>query len=186
MGSIFAEKALYGSDAVTTNPARSGRALGSAFRGMRTASCDFICGGVHSSVGQDRSGNKGSPQPACSARSLVPPQAIPSHCMNPSAAYECVGWDIGSTSLPRQDWGGRATPMRVRRPVRSSWAGRTECGQPAGAHAMDYGTVRSPCATSWATVAVTPCREAKAYGVPCPPVGSTYSVVLPPDVDAVM
>lgn len=28
MGSIFAEKALYGSDAVTTNPAKSGRALG--------------------------------------------------------------------------------------------------------------------------------------------------------------
>src|ERR1700730_2264147 len=38
MGSIFAEKALYGSDAVTANLAKSGRALGSAFRGMRTAS----------------------------------------------------------------------------------------------------------------------------------------------------
>src|ERR1700758_1381690 len=29
------------SDAGTTNPTKSGRALGSAFRGMRTASCDF-------------------------------------------------------------------------------------------------------------------------------------------------
>ena len=34
MGSIFAEKALYGSDAVITNPAKSGRASGSASRGM--------------------------------------------------------------------------------------------------------------------------------------------------------
>jgi hypothetical protein len=32
MGSIFAEKTLYGSDAVITNPAKSGRASGSASR----------------------------------------------------------------------------------------------------------------------------------------------------------
>ena len=62
MGSIFAEKALYGSDAVTTNPARSGRVLGSAFRGMRTASCDFIFGTVRSSAVQDRSRNERPPQ----------------------------------------------------------------------------------------------------------------------------
>src|SRR5271170_4249559 len=55
MGSIFAEKALYGSDAVTTNPAKSDRASGSAFRGMRTASCDFIFATVRSSAVQDRS-----------------------------------------------------------------------------------------------------------------------------------
>ena len=53
---------LYGSEAVTTNPARSGRALGSAFRGMRTASCDFIFGTVRSSAVQDRSRNKRPPQ----------------------------------------------------------------------------------------------------------------------------
>jgi hypothetical protein len=58
MGSIFAEKALYGSDPLATNPAKSGRASGSAFRGMRTASCDFISGAVRSSAAQDRSGNK--------------------------------------------------------------------------------------------------------------------------------
>ena len=58
MGSIFAEKGLYGSGAVTTNPAKSGRASGSAFRGMRTASCDFIFGTVRSSAVQDRSRNK--------------------------------------------------------------------------------------------------------------------------------
>src|SRR5205085_194914 len=58
MGSIFAEKALYGSATVTTKSAKSGRALGSAFRGMRTASCDFICGIVRSSAVPDRSGSK--------------------------------------------------------------------------------------------------------------------------------
>jgi DNA-3-methyladenine glycosylase len=51
-----------GSDAVTTNPAKSGRALGSAFRGMRTACCDFIFGTVRSSPVQDRSRNKRPPQ----------------------------------------------------------------------------------------------------------------------------
>src|ERR1700730_3546755 len=58
MGLIFAEKALYGSDAVITNPAKSGRASGSASRGMQTASCDFIFGAVRSSAVQDRSGYK--------------------------------------------------------------------------------------------------------------------------------
>jgi hypothetical protein len=53
MGSIFAEKALYGSDAVITNPAKSGRASGSESRGMRTGSCDFIFGAVRSSAVQD-------------------------------------------------------------------------------------------------------------------------------------
>ena len=48
MGSIFAEKTLYGSDAVITNPAKSGRASGSASRGMRTGSCDSIFGAVPS------------------------------------------------------------------------------------------------------------------------------------------
>src|SRR5438132_9993708 len=96
MGSIFAEKALYGSDAVTTKPAKSGRALGSAFRGMRTASCDFIFGTVRSSAVQDRSRNKRPPQlpPSLERESGLeapfPPQAIPSHCMNSSAAYECA------------------------------------------------------------------------------------------------
>jgi 3-methyladenine DNA glycosylase Mpg len=37
---------LNGSDAVTTNPAISRRALGSAFRGMAAVSCDFIFGTV--------------------------------------------------------------------------------------------------------------------------------------------
>ena len=59
MGSICAEKALHGSDAVITNPAKSGIASGSASRGMRTASCDFIFGAVRSSAVQDRLGNKG-------------------------------------------------------------------------------------------------------------------------------
>src|SRR5271169_1959461 len=58
MGSIFAGKALYGSDAVTTNPAKSGRALGSAFLGMCAASCDFIFRTVRSSAVQDRSRHK--------------------------------------------------------------------------------------------------------------------------------
>src|SRR6201997_3599091 len=63
MGSTFAEKALYGSDAVITNRAKSGRASGSAFRGMRTASCDFIFGAVRSSAVRDRSRNKKPAQP---------------------------------------------------------------------------------------------------------------------------
>src|SRR3984893_18911228 len=97
MGSIFAEKALYGSDAVITNPAKSGRALGSAFRGMRTASCDFIFGTARSSAVQDRSRNKRPPQsPSASLQresgfeAPFPLQAIPSDCMN-SSAYECAG-----------------------------------------------------------------------------------------------
>jgi hypothetical protein len=53
MGSIFAEKALYGSDAAITNPAKSGRGSGSASRGIRTGSCDFIFGAVPSSEVQD-------------------------------------------------------------------------------------------------------------------------------------
>src|SRR5271165_4362739 len=55
MGLIFAEKALYGSDAATTNPAKSSRALGSALRGMRTVSCGFIFGTARLSAVQDRS-----------------------------------------------------------------------------------------------------------------------------------
>src|SRR5512133_1054447 len=70
MGSIFAEKARYGSDAVTTNPAKSVRALGSAFRGMRPASCDFIFGTVRLSAVQDRSRNKRPPH-TTQARGLV-------------------------------------------------------------------------------------------------------------------
>ena len=46
MGSICAEKALYGSDAVIANPAKSGRASGSVSRGIRTGFCDFIFGAV--------------------------------------------------------------------------------------------------------------------------------------------
>ena len=98
MGSIFAEKALYGSVAGITNPSKSGRALGSAFRGMRTAFCDFIFGTVRSSAVQDRSRNKRPPQSPSSSleresglEAPFPPQAIPSHCMNSSAAYECAG-----------------------------------------------------------------------------------------------
>jgi hypothetical protein len=83
MGSIFAEKALYGSDVVTpglakSGTAKSGRALGSAFRGMPTAFCDFIFGTVCSSAVQDRSTNKRPPQSPSSS-----PQSIPSHCMAP-------------------------------------------------------------------------------------------------------
>src|ERR1700680_2173060 len=103
MGSTFAEKALYGSDAVTMNraksgPAKSGRALGSAFRGMRTASCDFIFETVRSSAVQDRLRNKRPPQSPSSSleresglEAPFPPQAIPSHRMNSSVAYECAG-----------------------------------------------------------------------------------------------
>jgi hypothetical protein len=58
MGSICAEKALYGSDAAITNLAKSGRASGSALREMQTVSCDFIFGAVRSSAVQDRSGYK--------------------------------------------------------------------------------------------------------------------------------
>ncbi len=98
MGSIFAEKALYGSDEGTTNPTKSGRVLGSAFRGMRTASWDFIFGTVRSSAVHDRSRNKRPPQSPSSSleresgpEAPFPPQAIPSHCMNSAAAYECGG-----------------------------------------------------------------------------------------------
>ena len=100
-GSIFAEKALYGSAAVTTNPAKSGRASGSAFRGMRTASRDFTFGTVRPSAVQDRSGNKRLPQ-SCSLEresgleAPFPPQAVPSHCMNSSAAYECAGPSVSA------------------------------------------------------------------------------------------
>jgi hypothetical protein len=48
MGSICAEEALCGSDAVITNPAKSGRASGSALRAMQTAFCDFIFAAVRS------------------------------------------------------------------------------------------------------------------------------------------
>ena len=72
MGLIFAEKALYGSDAVITNPAKSGRASGSASRGMRTASCDFIFGAVRSSAVQDRSGNKRRITSGCSTPASGP------------------------------------------------------------------------------------------------------------------
>jgi hypothetical protein len=58
MGSICAEKARYGSEAAITNLAKSGRALGSASRGMLTGSCDFIFGAARSSAVQDRLGNK--------------------------------------------------------------------------------------------------------------------------------
>src|SRR3954470_22785708 len=61
MGSIFAEKALYGLDAAIINPANSGRALGLAFRGIRTASYDFMFGTVRLSAVQDRSRNKRRP-----------------------------------------------------------------------------------------------------------------------------
>ena len=47
---------------VTTNPAKSGRASGSALHGMRTVSCDFIFGTVRSSAVQDRSRNERPPQ----------------------------------------------------------------------------------------------------------------------------
>jgi DNA-3-methyladenine glycosylase len=67
-----AKKALFGSDAVTRNPAKSGRASGSAFRGMWTASCDFIVGTVRSSVVQRHSIGKGSLQPPSSWRALSP------------------------------------------------------------------------------------------------------------------
>src|ERR1700747_2344578 len=62
MGSIFVEKALFGSDAMGTNPAKSDRALGSAFRGMQTASCDSISGAIRSSAAQERSKNKRLPK----------------------------------------------------------------------------------------------------------------------------
>ena len=58
MGSIYAEKALYGSDAVIANRAKSDRASGSESRAMRTGSCDFIFGAVRSSAVQDRFRNK--------------------------------------------------------------------------------------------------------------------------------
>ena len=57
-GLIFAKKALYGSGAAMTTPAKSGRASGSVSSGMRTGSCDFIFGAVPSSAVQDRSGYK--------------------------------------------------------------------------------------------------------------------------------
>ena len=70
-GSIFAEKALYGSRTVTTNPARSGRASGSAFHGMQTASCDSTSAAVHSSAVQGRSTNRRAAKPeAQRAKSL--------------------------------------------------------------------------------------------------------------------
>src|SRR5512132_1806450 len=74
MGLIFAEKALYGSDPATTNPANSGRALGSAFRGIQTASCDFIFGTVRSSAVQDRSSNN---RPPHTAQARGPPYEDP-------------------------------------------------------------------------------------------------------------
>jgi DNA-3-methyladenine glycosylase len=58
LDSIFAMKALFGSDTVTTNPAKSGRALGSAFHGTEAPPAIFI----RSSAVQDRSRNKRPPQ----------------------------------------------------------------------------------------------------------------------------
>jgi DNA-3-methyladenine glycosylase len=69
MGSIFAEKALYGSDAVITNPTKSGRASGSASRGMRTGSCDFIFGAVRSSAVQDEPEHPSRSAPGSGERS---------------------------------------------------------------------------------------------------------------------
>src|SRR5438445_9350464 len=93
MGSIFAEKALYGSHAVTTNPAKSGRALGSALRGMRTASCDFIFGRVRSSAVQDRSRNKRPPQsPSSSSLETVSGFEAPvSSAGDPVSLHELLG-----------------------------------------------------------------------------------------------
>src|SRR4051812_8579288 len=48
-------------DAAIINPANSGRALGLAFRGIRTASYDFMFGTVRLSAVQDRSRNKRRP-----------------------------------------------------------------------------------------------------------------------------
>lgn len=49
-GLDLCRKGRYGSHAATTNPSKSGRVSGSAFRRIRTASCDFICGAVRSSA----------------------------------------------------------------------------------------------------------------------------------------
>ena len=57
-GLDLCREALSGSDAAITNPAKSGRASGSASSGTRTGSCDFIFGAVRSSAVQDRLGNK--------------------------------------------------------------------------------------------------------------------------------
>src|SRR4051812_20661412 len=55
MGSIFAARALYGWRAATAKPEKSGKAFGSAFQRMPTASCDFISRTIRSSVDQERS-----------------------------------------------------------------------------------------------------------------------------------
>ena len=108
MGSIYAEKALYGSGAAMTTPAKSGRASGSASRRIRTGSCDFIFGTVCSSAVQDRLGNKrpyhgrspsllkgGQGSNSLERRSGFEapsiPLAIPSHWMNCSTADERTG-----------------------------------------------------------------------------------------------
>ena len=73
MGSIFAEKALYGSDAVIMNPAKSGRVSGSASRGMRTGFCDFIFGAVRLSAVQDCLRNKRPYHGRSRIRQRLPP-----------------------------------------------------------------------------------------------------------------
>jgi Methylpurine-DNA glycosylase (MPG) len=122
-GLDLAEKALYGSDAAITNPAKSGRASGSASRGMRTGSCDFIFAAVRSSAVQDCLRNKrpyhGRSRPLLirwpgfEAPSIPP--AIPSHCMDSSAADERAG----PSGLARMSVDGTT---RQRRPTASGSA----------------------------------------------------------------
>jgi hypothetical protein len=53
-GLDLCREAHYGSDRVRTILAKSGRALGSAFRGMPSAPYDFIFGAIRSRAVQDR------------------------------------------------------------------------------------------------------------------------------------
>ena len=79
-----------------TTPTQSGRASGSASRGMRTGSCDFIFGAAplrqRSKIAQGIRGRTTSisspPDKGARIRSPLIPLAVTSHCMNSSAAYE--------------------------------------------------------------------------------------------------
>ena len=126
-GLDLCREALSGSDAAITNPAKSGRASGSASSGTRTGSCDFIFVAVRSSAVQDCLGNK-RPYHGCSpplrnggrhSKSRLFRLAIPSHCMNSSAADEPAGPSrVAPMSVDRTKL------TRARRPESRVWCRR--------------------------------------------------------------
>src|SRR5205807_7374780 len=104
MGSIFAEKVLYGSRAAITNPAKSGRASGSALHGMRTVSCDFIFGTVCSSAVQDRSRNERPPQSHSSWDRLLISSSLLEYEVWNACTPEALALNAATAASPRVHW----------------------------------------------------------------------------------